>query len=29
MIAVQGLIEALRVATPDPEIAALGADTIW
>ena len=29
MIAAQGLIETLRVATPDPEIAALGADTIW
>ena len=29
MIAAQGLIEALRVATPDPEIAVLGADTIW
>ena len=29
MIAAQGLIEALRIATPDPEIAALGADTIW
>ena len=27
-IAAQGLIETLRVATPDPEIAALGADTI-
>jgi PIN domain nuclease of toxin-antitoxin system len=29
MIAAQSLIEALRVATPDPEIAALGADTVW
>lgn len=29
MIAAQGLLEALRVATPDPEITALGADTIW
>ena len=29
MIAAQGLIEALRVATPDPEIAALGADRVW
>ena len=29
VIAAQGLIEALRVATPDPEIAALGADTVW
>ena len=29
MIAAQGLLEALRVATPDPEIAALGADTVW
>lgn len=29
MIAAQGLIEALRVATPDQEIAALGADTVW
>ena len=29
MIAAQGLIEALRVATPDPKIAALGTDTIW
>ena len=29
MIAAQGLMETLRVATPDPEIAAPGADTIW
>ena len=29
MIAAQGLLEGLRVATPDEEIAALGADTIW
>ncbi len=29
MIAAQGLIETLRIATPDPEIAGLGADTIW
>ena len=29
MIAAQGLIEALRVATPAPEIEVLGADTIW
>ena len=29
LIAAQGLIEALRVATPDPEIAAFGADTVW
>ena len=29
MIAAQGLIETLRIATPDPEIADLGADTIW
>lgn len=29
LIAAQGLIEGLRVATPDEEIAALGADTVW
>ncbi len=29
MIAARSLIEALRVATPDAEIAALGADTVW
>lgn len=29
MIAAQGLTEMLRVATPDQEITALGADTIW
>ena len=29
MIAAQGLIETLRIATPDPEITGLGADTIW
>ena len=29
MSAAQALIETLRVATPDSEIAALGADTIW
>ena len=29
VIAAQGLIEGLRVATPDEEIAALGADTVW
>ena len=29
MIAARSLIETLRIATPDPAIAALGADTIW
>ena len=29
MIAAQGLIESLAVATPDAEIRAFGADTIW
>jgi PIN domain nuclease of toxin-antitoxin system len=29
MIAAQSLIETLPVATPDSEIGALGADTIW
>ena len=29
MIAAQGLIESLAVATPDAEIGVLGADTIW
>lgn len=29
MIAAQGMMETLRVATPDPAIATLGADAIW
>ena len=29
MIAAQSLLEGLRVATPDEEIGALGADTVW
>ena len=29
MIAAQGMMESIRVATPDPAIATLGADTIW
>lgn len=29
MIAARSLIETLPIATPDPAIAALGADTIW
>ena len=29
MLAAQGIMENIRVATPDPAIAALGADTIW
>ena len=29
MLAAQGMMETIRVATPDPAIATLGADTIW
>ena len=29
MIAAQGMMETIRVATPDPAIAQLGTDTIW
>ena len=29
MIAAQGMMETIRVATPDPAIAKLGTDTIW
>ena len=29
MIAAQGMMETIRVATPDPAIATLGADAIW
>ena len=29
MIAAQGMMETIRVATPDPAIATLGADTVW
>ena len=29
MIAAQGMVQQIKVATPDPAIGALGADTIW